>query len=330
MKLRVFAILVTMVFLSTGCNLNIDIGLEKTPTNQDDTFIAATTGVATANSTTPMITASPLIVPSPEMLTSTPSPTPLPGLVVFPLSSLGTNIPWLPLDRTSWPTVFIVTINNQLPPFNNPLVRQAFASAIDKEVIVAMAKRWYAVDPSPATSFIPPQTLGRDLYGEVGINFDPIQAKELLIQAGYTDPSSFPKITFLVNSYGDTAPGARFNMANTMAEMWQTHLGVTVEVQVLGWKAFGERIRSNPPELFWNGWLPDPGNDPDFIRTIFLTGAEYNYGHFSNTDFDALINRAESSQDPATRQALYIEAERLLCETEAGIIPLYHTFSNIP
>ena len=114
-----------------------------------------------------------------------------------------------------------------------------------------------------------------------------------------------------------------------MAEMWQTHLGVTVEVQVLH-PTFGERIRSNPPELFWNGWLPDPGNDPDFIRQIFQTGAEYNYGHFSNADFDSLVDRAAMSQDPATRQALYIEAERLLCETEAGIIPLYHTFSNRP
>lgn len=330
MKLSVFVVLVTMVFISTSCNLNFDIGLEKTPTNQDDMFIPTSTGMATANLTTPMITASPLIVPTPEILTSTPSPTSLPGLVVFPISSLGTNIPWLPLDRTKWPTVFIVTINNQLPPFNNPLVRQAFAAAIDKDVIVAMAERWYAVDPSPATSFIPPQTLGRELYGEVGINFDPIRAKDLLTQAGYTDPSSFPKIIFLVNAYGDTAPGARVNMAKAMSEMWQTNLGVTVEVQELGWKAFGDRIRSNPPELFWNGWLPDPGNDPDFIRTIFQTGAKYNYGHFSNADFDSLVNRAESSQDPATRQELYIEAERLLCETEAGIIPLYFTFSNIP
>ena len=93
---------------------------------------------------------------------------------------------------------------------------------------------------------------------------------------------------------------------------------------------FGERLRSNPPELFWNGWLPDPGNDPDFIRSIFQTDAEYNYGHFSNADFDSLVDRAAMSHDPAIRQALYIEAERLLCETEAGIIPLYHTFSNIP
>lgn len=133
-----------------------------------------------------------------------------------------------------------------------------------------------------------------------------------------------------MNSYGDTAPGARFNMANAMADMWRNVLGVTVKVQALEPASFRDRIRSNPPELIWIGWLPDPGNDPDFIRLTYHSDAEYNYGHFSNPDFDALVDRAASSHDPAIRQALYVEAERVLCETEVGIIPLYHTFTNLP
>jgi oligopeptide transport system substrate-binding protein len=164
----------------------------------------------------------------------------------------------------------------------------------------------------------------------VGISYDPAAARDLLTQAGYTDTASFPRVTFIVNSYGDTAPGARYNMAVAMTEMWKTHLGVTVDVEVLQPPHYGERIRTDPPELFWNGWLPDPGNDPDFIRTIFQTDGEYNYGHFSNTDFDTLVMRASFNRVPAARQALYVEAERILCETEVGIIPLYHTFLNIP
>lgn len=323
MKLRLFVVPVITVFITTACSFILDIGLEKAPTDQVGTLIPSASGAAPTNTST-------LIMYTPEIPTNTPSPTPLPGLVVVPITSLGTDIPWLPLDRTRWPSVFIVTINNQIPPFNIPFVRQAFAASIDRDVIVEMAKMWYAVDPSPATTFIPPQTLGRDLYGEVGIKFDPIRARDLLTQAGYTDTSSFPKVTFLVNSYGDTAPGARFNMASAMAEMWHSYLGVKVEVQALTPPTFGERIRSDPPELFWNGWLPDPGNDPNFIRDVFRSDADFNYGHFSNPDFDSLVDRAAAIHDPAERQALYIQAERLLCETEAGIIPLYHTFSNIP
>jgi ABC-type transport system substrate-binding protein len=251
-------------------------------------------------------------------------------VAVIPLSSLGKDIPWLPVDKTRWPSVHVITVNTHLPPFDNSLVRQAFAASIDKEAIVEMAKRFYAVDPSPATTFIPPQTLGRNLYGDVGISFNPVKARELLTQAGYQDTSSFPKVTFIVNSYGDIAPGARFNMASTMADMWLTHLGVTVEVKALEPSTFKDRITTNPPALFWIGWLPDPGNDPDFIRLTYHSDAEFNYGHFSNPEFDALVDRAATTHDPATRQALYIEAERVLCETEAGIIPLYYTFTSIP
>ncbi len=233
MKLRLFVIPVITVFISTACNFILDIGLEQAPTDQSDTLIPSASRVAPTNTSTPIVPASTLTVPSPEMPTNTPSLIPLPGSVVIPVSSLGTDIPWLPLDKTKVPSVFVVTFNTQIPPFNNPLVRQAFAASVDRDAIVGMAKRWYAVDPSPATTFIPPLSLGRNLYGEVGINFDPIRARDLLTQAGYTDTSSFPKVTFLVNSYGDTAPGTRFNMANTMADMWHTYLGVIVEVQVL-------------------------------------------------------------------------------------------------
>lgn len=325
MKIKLIILLSFLTFSNTNCNLVLDVGMERTPTlDVVKTGIAGTFQALPTNTATSTSTNTP-----PPTPTSTPTPTPLPGELVIPVSSMGSDIPWLPLNKSKYPTVFIVTINNQIPPFNNALVRKAFAASIDREEIARLAKKYYAVDPSPATSFIPPQTLGQNLYGDVGMNFDPELAQDLLTQAGYTDVSSFPPVTFIVNSYGDTDPGARYNMAKVMAEMWKTHLGVTVNVQSMQPPYFGERIRTNPPEFFWNGWLPDPGNDPDFIRTVFSTGAEYNYGHFSNNEFDLLVEQARLSHDPATRQALYIEAERLLCETEAGIIPLYFTFSNI-
>jgi ABC-type transport system substrate-binding protein len=340
MILRIFISLVSMTLFATSCNMTFEIGLEPIPgkassstvvvPTQADTPTPGATEVPPTNTVTPLalFTSSP--TPAPAVPSDTPSPTALPGLVVIPLSSLGTDIPWLPIDRSRWPTIHTVTFNTQLPPFDNPIVRQAFAASIDRDVIVEMAKSYHTVDPSPATTFIPPQTLGRDLYGKVGINFNPVKARELLTQAGYEDASSFPTVTFIVNSYGDIAPGARFNMANAMADMWHTYLGVTVEVQAYEFTPFRDRVRSNPPQLFWIAWLPDPGNDPDFIRLTYHTDAEYNYGHFSSSAFDSLVDRAVTIHDPAIRQALYVEAEEVLCETEIGTLPLYHTFTNIP
>jgi ABC-type oligopeptide transport system substrate-binding subunit len=228
------------------------------------------------------------------------------------------------MDETARPVAHYVAFNTTRPPFNDSLVRQAFAYAVDRQVILEMAKKYHAKDPQGATTLTPPDVLGRDLYNEVGIGYDPEKARELFAQAGYSDPSTFPDVTLIVNSYGDIAPGARFNMANTMAEMWKTNLGVNVKVEALQPKSFRTRLNGNLPEMFWLGWAADV-NDPDnFLREIFHSGSQYNYGKFSNPEFDQLVDRAQKNRDPAVRQEQYIQAERLLCEIEAALIPLFH------
>jgi oligopeptide transport system substrate-binding protein len=278
-------------------------------------------------------TITPSSVPPTVTLTLTPSPipptatpTPLPGVVVLPIDTLGKNIPWLPMDETARPGVHFVGFNTLRPPFNSALVRQAFAYAIDRQIIVDMAKKYKASNPNSATTLTPSETLGRDLYNEVGTRFDPQKAKELLTEAGYSDPLAFPAVTIVVNASGDIAPGARFNMANAMADMWQENLGVTVQVEVIKtFDDYGDRLKTNPPEMFWFGWVADV-NDPDnFLREIFHSGSQYNYGKYSNSEYNQLVDRAARSKNPAERQELYILAERLLCETEAALIPLYHT-----
>ena len=281
----------------------------------------------------PTMTSSPVpptatITPSPIPPTETPipSPTPLPGKLVLPVDTLGKSIPWLPMDESARPVTDYVAFNTLHPPFNSALVRRAFAHAIDRQKIVDMAKKYKKTrDPYSSTTLTPPEILGRDLYNEVGAGFDPEKARELLSEAGYSDPSSFPMITLVVNSSGDIAPGARFNMAKAMAEMWQAYLGVDVQVEAVSWNAFVPRIESNSAEMFWYGWAADV-NDPDnFLRELFHTGSQYNYGKFSNPDFDQLVDRAAKSSNPAERQNFYIQAERILCETEAALIPLYHS-----
>ena len=267
--------------------------------------------------------------------TAIPSPTPLPGSLVLPLDTLGQGIPWLPLDTASSPAVNYVGFNTVKPPFNSALVRRAFAYSVDRDVLVEMATRYRAVDAKPATTLTPPQTLGRDLYGVVGAGFDAQRAKGLLTEAGYTDPSSFPAVVFLVTASGDIAPGARFNMANAMAEMWETHLGVKVEVQaVQSSSQLRNRFETAPPDLFWLGWVADYNDPANFVGELFNPNGDYsgefNRGGFANPEFADLVDRAAKAGDPAERQELYIRAERLLCETEAAVVPIFHSTYNIP
>jgi serine/threonine protein kinase len=247
---------------------------------------------------------------------------PLPGPETVPLSNMTSSIPWLPLDESALPATYYYGFNVAKPPFDNRLVRQAFAAAVDRQAIADLANSLGINDVRPATTFTPPETLGRDLYGQVGLPFDPGRARELLAQAGYPNGAGFPTVNLVFNYLeGHQA------VADAVVSMWRENLGVTVELDsVDNWDVYIERLNTDAPAIFRLGWTADY-NDPDnFLLTTFHSTSEHARGkNFANSEFDKLVEQAVAAAgDPATRQAQYIQAERVLCEREAAIIPLYH------
>lgn len=265
----------------------------------------------------------PVITESPS---TTPTATYLPGLETLALDSFAESIPWLPMENSARPGSYYFLFNLSKPPFTNALVRQAFAAAIDRGALVRIAEEFGVTNPRPATTFTPPETLGRNLYDAVGVSFHPANARQLLTQAGYTSVDNFPPTRLL------TLPGrdrANFKIAEEMVRMWQIYLGVNVTVETVP-NAYFDHIQTDPTEIYVSLWAADY-NDPDgFLVENFHTGAPYNYNHFANTEFDELVDRAATETNPAVRQELYIQAERILCEVEVALIPIYHTTFNIP
>jgi oligopeptide transport system substrate-binding protein len=308
LKLQVIVCILSLVILS-ACGQ----AAPATPT--------ATVTTVPTESPSPTSTVTPI-----HTNTNTPEPTAIPGVQVYSVSSLGNSIPWLPLEEGKEPMSVYYGFNVNKPPFNDVLVRQAFAAAIDREQIAQEAAGFKFRNVTPATSLTPPQTLGRDLYGEIGIAFNPSKAKDLLQQAGYTNVTSFPSVTLVVSTRGEAAPGAYFRMAQTIAGMWETHLGVRVEIEAFGnMGTYINRLQTNLPDMYQLGWGADY-NDPDnFLKTLFRSDSEFNYGRFDNQEFDRLVDEAASTSNPAERQLLYIQAEEILTEQEVGVIPLYHT-----
>jgi ABC-type oligopeptide transport system substrate-binding subunit len=131
----------------------------------------------------------------------------------------------------------------------------------------------------------------------------------------------------VVYTRGEAAPGAYYRIAGTIAAGWKEHLGITVTVDVVvnPWD-LGPRFDSNPPDMYLLAYGADV-NDPDnFLNGLLHSSADLNYGRFNSAAFDALVSRAAGMSDPAERQLLYLEAERLLTEEEVGVIPLFHTW----
>jgi ABC-type transport system substrate-binding protein/uncharacterized ubiquitin-like protein YukD len=294
-------------------------GLKPTPT-----VVAEVTTPPATSTATPRPTATPVTpTDTPALAEPTPTTTSLPGMEMIPLANLATSIPWLPLDENAVPGVYYYGFNVAKPPFDNRLVRQAFALTVERQMIANLANSLGSTQARPATTFTPPDVLGRDLYEQVGLPFDPAKARELLAEAGYPNGEGFPQVTLVFN-YKE----AHEAIASAVVAMWRDHLGVNVGLEsVDDWDAYLERLDTDAPAIFRFGWAADY-NDPDnFLVPSFHSDGDNNRTHFANAEFNNLVEQAAvAANDPARRQVLYIQAERILCEQEAAIIPIYHSY----
>ena len=282
----------------------------------------------------PTDTPIPTETPLPTETAIPPTPTSIPGKVTIPITSMKNTIPWLveSFDANAMPITIFYAFNTTKPPFDNKLVRQAFAAAIDREAIAAIATRLYSKNVLPATTFLPSQVLGRYLFNEVGIPFNPTLAKESLAKAGYSDVSSFPKMTLYISASTSVAPGIYQQTAEAAVKMWKEYLGIDVATKSIGYVYdLVDYLNNNPNgyEIYRMAYLlPDNQSQDPTLIDIFSSKGEINGGanfaHFSNAEFDKVVDEARKESDPAKRQLLYIEAERILCEEQIAIIPLYY------
>lgn len=264
-------------------------------------------------------------IPATATLAPSPTPTELPGRETYPIGSLNTGIPWLRSDSPRIPTIEFLGFKTNKPPFNNANTRKAFAAALDRAIILDLYNKYYPERKAyQATVLTPPNVLGRDLNGVIGIPYDVVMAKQYLVEAGYPGGANFPKVLFVVN-YAPNAkvPAFRFKIAEEMARMWKANLGIDVQVKAYAnWKDYNNALRTDTPDIFWNGWQADMLDPDNFLRELFATGASANRSNFSDPAFDELVNDAAANKIPAMRQVMYIEAERYLCEVAGAVYPL--------
>ncbi|HET6465880.1 MAG TPA: peptide ABC transporter substrate-binding protein [Nitrospiria bacterium] len=202
------------------------------------------------------------------------------------------------------------------PPFSDPRVRRAFSMAVDRREFPAILKR----GEIPASFWIPP---GMPYYNPaLGLPFDPEGARRLLADAGYPGGRGFPTVTAAFN----TAPENSLIAENLQAQ-WKRNLGVEVLLDNQEWKVYLKQLQTDPPPLFRLGWGADYP-DPDNFMNLFTSTSGNNRTRWKNDRYDALIRSAAAEPDPHRRQAAYDEAQRILLETDAAIMPLFVATQN--
>lgn len=188
----------------------------------------------------------------------------------------------------------ILAMNNKMPPFDNKLVREAVAHAIDRQAIIDGAM--YGVGTPIGTHFAPHNPDYVDLTALS--NFDPEKSRKLLAEAGLPDGFT---TTLKLPPPSYARRGGEIIAAQLRA------VGIQAEIE----------------NQEWAQWLEATFRGHDFGLTIvshtepmdigIYAKPDY-YFQYDNPDFQTLLKTLEATTDPAARSELLKQAQTMIAE----------------
>ncbi|MCL4122567.1 UNVERIFIED_CONTAM: hypothetical protein GTU68_043320 [Idotea baltica] len=188
----------------------------------------------------------------------------------------------------------ILSINNQMPPFDNVLVRQAVSLAIDRQEIVDGAMFGYGTPIG--THFAPHNPDYVDLLENSP--HDPERARALLAEAGF--PDGFTTTLKL-------PPPSYARRGGEIIAAQLREVGITAEIS----------------NLEWAQWIEEVFTGKDFGLSIvshtepmdigIYANPEY-YFQYDNPDFQALMETLNATTDLEKRSELLAQAQTIISE----------------
>ncbi len=217
--------------------------------------------------------------------------------------------PQLSLEANIYPgsCTFAVMFHQEKEPFNDQKVREAFTMALDRETWVADVLQGLG---SPTLTWIPPGYPGYDAE-ESRWGFDPEAAKAALAESSYGSAEGLPPIDL---TFSDS-PRNRTRY-EWLAAKWAEVLGVQVTlnpVEPTTYTALTKDIET-APLAYILGWCADYPDPQNWLSVYWKTGGFGQRIGYSNADFDAMVDAADTEPDPAQRAQLYADAQKLLTD----------------
>ncbi|GHU59032.1 ABC transporter substrate-binding protein [Spirochaetia bacterium] len=215
-------------------------------------------------------------------------------------------------------------VNNNKAPLNDARVRRALALGFDRKFLNETLLNNTKI---ASTTFIgrgfPGSTPEKDFYSEspVMVSFDPAEARRLLAAAGYPDGKGFPVIEA---SYGVSADNT--TVFEYLQSVWKQELGIELILTPLERAAMTSLRDEGRFDITNQGWGADYF-DVSNMLSIFAPGNLINAGRYENPAFTAAYNKSLTTINNAERIALLHEAERLIIQQDAGIIPLWYSIN---
>ena len=212
--------------------------------------------------------------------------------------------------QTPKPVTMRLIMNTRAAPFDDLLVRQAVATAIDR----AFFARSTGGTVEPVEGIYVPIMPQFEASFRSNYVYDPEAAKALLSEAGLSDGIRGIKLFGGVD-YETQLQGLQADL---------DAIGIEVEVIAGTLKDWLDRIKSGEVQMALFGWSASFPDAYDFVSgwmTCASIETGYNAGGYCNEQVDELVAAAEAlPQTDPERIAAYREIEELAVNTDVGMI----------
>ncbi|MGC9401528.1 MULTISPECIES: ABC transporter substrate-binding protein [Vibrio] len=205
---------------------------------------------------------------------------------------------------------------NSNPALKDVRVRQAIVYATNNEGI---AKK---VMKGAATAAGQQSPVGFSGHNEALVpRYDLKKAKALMKEAGYENGFSLSMM----------APNNRYvnddKIAQATAAML-SKIGIKVDLKTMPKAQYWPEFDKCAADMMMIGWHPDTEDSGNFTEFLAMTRnadtgkGQYNCGHYSNAEVDALVEASNKETDLAKRGVMLKKVEEILYN-EAAFVPLH-------
>lgn len=208
-------------------------------------------------------------------------------------------------------------------PMTDRRVREAIARAIDVATIGKVIMNGLA---TPAAQFVPDSHVGyvdgADFHAMYP--FDIARAKELMAEAGYADGFTMT-LDATNNRYVNDA-----QIAQALTSML-AQIGINLQLNMMPKSNFWGHIRvpSDNSSFIMSGWDVPSGDAGSMYNALYYSRdkkpgyGEVNRTSYSNTEVDALLDKADSTAKMDERDAYLQDATKLLL-ADIPMIPVHY------
>jgi ABC-type transport system substrate-binding protein len=191
--------------------------------------------------------------------------------------------------------------------------RQAINYGFDRRKLVLYLRNSLGI---PAESgFVPAGLPSFDSVAVKGYSYDPVKARKLLSDAGFT-AGKMPTVKLLtIPIYADIAS----YIAKQLEE-----IGIPVQVEAIQKSLLLDMTLGSRALFFRGSWIADYPDAENYLSVFYSKNpAPPNYTRYNNPAFDALFEKALQETNDSARYLLYQQADQVMIN-DAPVVPLWY------